>query len=436
MRLSFRKICPWLVGILLLLWIYIAFYSKAGYQETLIPYGTESFTASFSRVSEIIPINENVASYDLVETSPVSMTIQFTDLADGTVQQVNIVDSMIHTNGYANKDNVHADGLPLTLEVGHIYAVQYWAVCDGQTLENLSIALYGGKVSYRWLQAVLIITLLICGIGLFGVIRNAGNRQMILAALVLWVSIYVLYLLSMPLQMREEESCAFGRAYAVSNEIMGMDASDENGYVFVDDIGLRNNSYLVYDVPYYRFWSHIDANADMSRAATVTYQDDGVRTPRTYIDAAMITIARKMGLSYPLVYLAVAIGCGILGALALGVILYGVKSASIRVRVTCISLLPSIISILQLHSGIAGLVRPFESDLLWLQMDEILHRIILYVSPSDGTSYLITFVPLLVLGLIGWKDVHHQALPEQTEKTLLSAMTVATVASALLRFAI
>lgn len=431
MRLSFRKICPWLIGALLLLWIYIAFYSKAGYQEMLIPSGTEVFTASFSRVSEIIPINEDVSQYALVEENTVSVTVELTDLADGTVHQVDIVDSAIHTDGYANKDNVHAEGLPIALEVGHTYAVQYRAVCNGQPLDDLSLAFYGEKVSYLWLIVVVLITLLAGIVGWLGSLRP--GKGAVPAMLLLWCSVYVLYLLGMPLQLRNDEERAFARAYAVSNEMMGRETEDENGYVYVSDVGLRNSGYLSYDIPFYRFWSHIGDTADSSIAATVTYQDNGVRTPRTYIDAVMMTLARRMNVSYPLVYLAVAIGGGILGAIVLAIVLCCVKSVSSRIRVLCVALLPSVISVLQLHSGITGLFRPFESTYLWLQLDEILHRVVLYLDPSDGTSYIITFVPVAVIGMFVYRAVRRQTVSERMERLALFAMFLAVVVNSLLR---
>lgn len=431
MRISVCKIWPWLLGVLLLLWLYIAYYSSTGYHEILIPSGETSFTASFSRVSEIIPINEDVSHYALVEDNPVSITIQLMDVEDGGMVRVDIVDSMIHTNGYANKDNIHADGLPLNLEPGHSYTVQYWAACNGQALDNLSIALYGERVSYRWLQLMVLVTVLIGAVGLYGALR--AGKAMVPAMLLLWISVYVLYLYSMPLQLRDEEESAFARAYAVSNEMMGREAEDANGYVYVDDVGLRNSGYLVYDIPFYRFWSNIGAEPDASVAATVTYRDDGMRTLRTYVDAASITAARTLGVSYPLVYLAAAIARGVAGTVVLGVILFRCKRSSTRVRVMTVALLPSVISVIQMHCGVIGLLRPLESKQLWLRMDEILHRIILYLVPSDRTAYLITFVPLLIIGVFAYHDLHHQATSERAERMALSAMVVAVVVNALLR---
>lgn len=443
MRVSLRKIIPWILGVLLLSWLYIAFYSTRGYQETLIPSGTDTFTASFARVSYIIPINEEVSYYDLVEENPISATVQITDTGNGNVYQVDITNSFIHTDGYANKDNVQADGLPLELEEGHIYTIQYWATCDEQTLDDLSFALYGERISYRWFQILVLVTVLMGVIGLYGALRV--GKAIVPAMLLLWISVYVLYLYSMPLQMRDEEERAFARAYAVSNEMMGREAEDADGYVYVEDAGLRNNGYLVYDIPFYRFWSHVGADADTSVAATVIYQDDGVRTLRTYVDAAAITVARTVRVSYPLVYLAVATACGVIGTIVLGVILCRCKSASKRTRVMTVALFPSLFSMLQLHSGLTGLFRPLDAEYIWLQLDEILHRIALYLDPTSGkeyfisyvpcqaTSYLITYVPLVVIGMFVYRRTRRQTISDRTERLALIAMTVATVVNALLR---
>lgn len=443
MRVSLRKIIPWILGVLLLSWLYIAFYSIGGYQETLIPSGTETFTASFARVSYIIPVNEDVSFYDLVEENPISATVQITDTENGNVYQVDITDSFIHTNGYANKDNVYADGLPLELEEEHTYTIQYWATCDGQTLDDLSLALYGEQVSYRWLQVLVLVTVLVGAVGLYGALRE--GRAMIPAMLLLWISVYILYLYSMPLQMRDGEERAFARAYTVSNEMMGRETEDADGYVYVEDVGLRNNGYLVYDIPFYRFWSHIGADVDTSVAATGIYQDDGVRTLRTYVDAASISVARTVGVSYPLVYLAIAIACGVIGAIVIGVILCRCRNTSTRIRVVTIALFPSLFSVLQLHSGLMGLFRPLDAEYIWLQLDEILQRIVLYLDPADGkeyfisyvpcraTSYLITYVPLVVIGMFVYRRIRRQTISDGAERLALIAMAVGTVVNALLR---
>lgn len=431
MKWNLRKIWPWLVGILFLLWLYIAFYSAHGYQEMLIPDGTDRFTASFSRVSNIIPINEDVSRDARIEERETSLTIQFTDETDGTVSQVDLSDCHLHTNGYTSTDNVHAQNLPLTLVEGHTYTVQYWAVCDGESVEGLSLALYGDTVSYRWLQALILITVVIGAACVWQLLRS--DRGMVPAMLVLWCSLYVLYLLGMPLQLRTEEETAFARAYAVSNEMMDLEAEDENSNVYMDDIGLRNSGYLSYAVPLYRFWSHIGADADTSRAATVTYQDDGARTPRTYVDAAAITVARRMGCAYPVVYLAGSLLTGLVGLLVLGILLARCKKSSTRMRVMTVATLPSIFTALQLHSGIVGLFRPLESNCAWLRIDEILRRVVLYVMPKDGKGLLITWVPIVVIGIFVWKDTHKETMPERCERALLTGMVLISVIAALLR---
>lgn len=420
-----------MLGIFFLLWLYIAFYSMHGYQEILIPKGTEQFTASFSQVSNIIPINEDVSQYALLEEKTLSLTIQFTDETDGSVSRVDIQDCNIHTDGYASTETVRSGDLPLMLEEGHTYSVQYWAVCEGQNIQGLSLALYGERVSYRWLQIAVLLVVLVGAVCLGAVL--CGRRHMVVAMLLLWCSLYAIFLLSMPMQLREEERSAFGRAYAVSNEWMGVEPIDENGNVYMDDISLRNSGYLVYDVPFYRFWSHIGASADSSRAATVTYQDDGNRTVRTYMDAAAITAARSLGCSYPIVYLSGSLLMGILGLIILGILLVRCKTESARLRILSVAAVPSLVTVLQLHSGVSGLFRPLESTYPWLALDEIIRRAVFYITPGDGNAYLITCIPIAVLGLFLWKDAHKETMPIEHERALLAGMVIASVMSALLR---
>lgn len=431
MNFSLRKIWPYLLGILFLLWLYIAFYSAKGYREVLIPAGAEEFTASFSQVSDIIPIAENVEQMDLVENMELSMTIQFTDEADGTTSRVDLQNAHIHVNGYTSVDNLVSGDLPLTLNVGHTYTVQYWAVCEGELVEGLSLALYGGPVTYWWLQITILIIVIVGTACLYRVLH--GDRRETVAMLVLWCSLYVLYLLSMPLQLRDEEQTAFARSYAVSNEMMGCEVEDEDGYVYVDDIGLRNSGYLSYDVPFYRFWSNVNTKADTSRAATATYRDDGVRTPDTYYDAVAITVARQLGTSYPIIYLAGSLFAGAIALLVLGIVLARCKSVSTCYRVLSIAILPSLYSVLQLHSGLTGLFRSLESVYPWLELDEMIRRVILYITPTDGKDLMITWVPIAILGSYAWNDLHKETMPESREKALLTGMVIVSAMAALLR---
>lgn len=433
MKCRLSRIWPWLLGVFLLLWLYIAFYSSCGYEEVLIPVGTEEVTMPFSRISNILPIEEDVEAYVRVEENPVSMTITFTDVADGTVSQVTLENARIHVDGYTNVDNVQTPDLPLMLEAGHTYTVAYEAVCAEEPLEGLALAIYGDEISYLWMQVILLVTILIGAGGLFYVVR--GGRHVVPAMLVVWCGLYVLYLLSTPIkpQLQEEEQRAFGRAYAVSNEMMGLEMSDENGNVYVDDLGLINSGYLSYDVPLYRFWSHIGASADTTRAATVTYQDDGVRTLRTYMDAAAITAARKAGCSYAMVYLVGSLVVGLFALVILGIILTVCKSASARIRVMAIAVLPSVFSAVLFHSGVAGWFRPIEQDYAWLWPDELIRRVVLYVTPYDSKAFLITWVPVVILGMFLWNDLHKKTMPIERESALLTGMVLISTVTALLR---
>lgn len=423
-----------MIGILILLWLYITFYSVHGYEEIFIPAGTDTFTASFSRISNIVPIDEKVSDYMLIEEQPVSMTILFTDEQDSSSYQVDLNDSHIHANGYADVDSIHTEDLPLELIEGHTYSVQYWAICDEQQIDSLSLALYGDETSFVWLQVTLFL-LILMGAGCLWYIWHA-HRHIVVAMLLLWSCLYIMFLFSMPLQLRENEQRAFARAYAVSNELMGKDTVDENGYVYMEDVGLRNSGYLVYDVPYYRFWSSIGTARGSDTAASVIYLDDGVRTPRTYVDAIAVTAARSLGCSWPVVYLAGALMTGVIALVVLCIVLLGCKKESIRIRVLTITMLPSLITALQLHCGFAGLLRPLDGDYSWQYLDEGIRRVILYLNAVDGNQYLITYVPIFVIGMFLWNDLHNKTMPVQRERTLLAGMVVAVVAAALLRLQI
>lgn len=433
MKCKLSTIWPWLLGIFFVLWLYIAFYSACGYEEILIPVGTEQVTMPFSRISNILPIEEQVEEYARVEENSVSLTITFTDVADGTVSQVSLENARIHVDGYTNVDNVQTPDLPLMLEAGHTYTVEYEAVCAEEPLVGLAFSIYGDEISYLWMQSILLVVVLLGAGCLF--YFNHGGKHVVPTMLLLWCALYVLYLLSMPIkpQLQEEEQQAFGRAYAVSNEMLGLDTTDEDGNVYVDDINLINSGYLSYDVPLYRFWSHIGSAAETTRAATVTYPDDGVLTPRTYLDAVAITAARRIGCSYSMVYLSGSLLVSIVVLAVFGIVLVRCRKESTRIRIMSVMVLPSVFSAILFHSGVEGLFRPIDQEYAWLWLDDVIRRVILYVTPYDSAALIITWVPIVILGTFLWNDLHKKTMPIERERALLTGMVLVSAVTALLR---
>lgn len=308
--------------------LFLAFYAllflapQSGREEILVEAGQGSFQASLSRIEAVIPCNNDVARQELLDENGARVTIVIRDAAGETAAQLTIADGEIHTNGYNSTENLQAEGLPFTLEKGQTYSLEYKADCEGIPLTELSFALYGEEHKLPVLLGAAL-GLLLCVLGIFlhcaapGGCSARGYR-------LLWLALTGLFLISAP-KMNEgmSERTAFAEAYAASNLLLGREAADADGYVYIEESGIRNMGYLSYAVPLHRFWSDMSSgNQREEGKISSLYRMDrtgagqGGPSVLSYLDGAVIALLRRRKAPYQLIYLSGkllhALLCGLL----------------------------------------------------------------------------------------------------------------------------
>ncbi len=294
---------------------------QSGREEIVVEAGQESFQASLSRIEAVIPCNNDVTRQELLDENGARVTIVIRDAAGETAAELTIAEGDIHTNGYNSTENLQAEGLPFTLEKGQTYSLEYEADCEGIPLTDLSFALYGGEHKLPVLVGAAF-GLLLCVLGIFrhcaapGGCSARGYR-------LLWLALTGLFLISVP-KMNESasERTAFAGAYAASNLLLGK-AADADGYVYIEESGIRNMGYLSYAVPLHRFWSDWSSgNRREEGKISSLYRMDrtgagqGGPSVLSYLDGAVIALLRRIRAPYQLIYLSGkllhALLCGLL----------------------------------------------------------------------------------------------------------------------------
>ncbi len=282
---------------------------QSGREEIIVEAGQESFEASLSRIEAVIPCNNDVKRQQLLDENGAEVTIVIRDAAGSEAARLTIADGELHTNGYNSTENLQAEGLPFTLEIGQTYYLEYEADCDGIPLTELSFALYGGEHRLPVLLGAAL-ALLLCVLVIFRFCgASDGEGCSARGYRLLWLALTGIFLISIP-KMNESasERTAFADAYAASNILLGKEAADADGYVYVEESGIRNMGYLSYSVPLHRFWSDWESgNRREEGKISSLYRTDrtgaGSFTAFSFIDGALIALLRLWKAPYQLIYL-------------------------------------------------------------------------------------------------------------------------------------
>ena len=270
------------------------------YDEIIVENGQKYFTASFDTIYSVIPENEDIAEKELLDGKQIRITLIICDADGKNLYRFDSEQFGIHTNGFISKESFSLSGLPIKLEKGEKYSIEYWAFCGDTELNDLSFALGGQDRSFLLLDCIVIIAL--AGI-IFGSV--IWDRKRILAYMAVWMSVTAMLFMSVPYNQTDEERAAFSDAYAKSNEMLGRATADEDGYVYIPESGIRNMGYLSYSMPLYRFWTNnkygnIRSDNKTSSLFMVSGRSSDIII---LIDAVAITIARSLAAPYQIVYL-------------------------------------------------------------------------------------------------------------------------------------
>lgn len=297
---------------------------QKGFDEVVVEDGKTSFTAAFADVSYIIPANNDVSLTELLDENDAGVTIEILNSEGQRVGTAQFSDSLIHTNGYNSTENISESGLPLRLNPGETYEIRYEGSCAGQKLTHLSFVLYGNDFRMWWQSGAVFLCAAAAAAGVWLVLRH-GREEKGPGVIFVWIGIAGLFLLSAPkMEEMPANRNAFASAYALSNSMMGRPQADENGYVYIDESGLRNMGYTSYSVPMNRFWTDWDygnlrENGKISSLYRLRSEsgEELLSSVLAPVDAVMITAARLARAPWQMVYLS-----GILLHAALALIFY------------------------------------------------------------------------------------------------------------------
>ena len=361
-----RNIVVILGGWVLLFYLFVVILQQQVCDTLVIENGETTFTATFEELGSIVPSNTDQSLKELLEENYILITVE---IEDGNGTRVGYYDSSklwIGTDVYASTGAIAPDGDVVELTKDETYTITYWAYLNNTQIESLSFALYretGQLLQEAFALSLLTILLLVMmwlteqpdrvwkGVrdGITETARaakgseadsvqNAGDREsgsdrirgaMREAAcragrlpavyVVIFMCVAGIFLISSPyLNQTEEERTAFSDAYALSNSILGKEAADENGYVYIEESGIRAMADMEDAQSLHHFWTNWEAgNERESSATSVWYQTSGgIVSPITLLDALAIAAARMLKLPYQMVYLSgklvnLAIGFGI-----------------------------------------------------------------------------------------------------------------------------
>lgn len=284
--------------IMLLIWWRVEYKdSVTGYQEQVIEAGEQNFTASISDVRYIVMTNNDITLKDRLDEEDVSVGITIWS-DDGEYYDTTCVPFSIHTNGYTSTENTQFNDLPFTLTEGKQYNIAYSAqLSDGTAVDQLSFLLYGDSrsVDRHSLLLMLVIALI------FALMIFTPWKFEIRFSLV-WAMMLILTMVIMPGLMTDRgsesvladsERAAFANSYAMSSGLLGKDKVDNEGYVFIEESGIRNLGYTIYAVPLARFWLDDSYGSIRSegRVSSLFKVDDGFHL--FSVPAALVVTAMR-----------------------------------------------------------------------------------------------------------------------------------------------
>lgn len=245
--------------IMLLIWWRVEYKdSVTGYHEQVVEAGEKTFIASISDIRYIVMTNNDISLKDRLDSEDVSVAITIWS-DEGEYYDAACIPFSIHTNGYTSTENTIFDNLPITLTEGRQYNIAYSAqLSDGTSVDQLSFLLYS---DYRSVDRYSFMLILLVSI-IFALIIFTPWKFEIRFTLI-WALMLVLMMVIMPGLMTDRghvseladfERTSFANSYAMSSGMLGKEKTDTDGYVYIEESGIRNMGYTTYRVPLIRFW--------------------------------------------------------------------------------------------------------------------------------------------------------------------------------------
>lgn len=275
--------------------------AHSGYQEVYVAAseGGGDFTASFDTVDHIVLCAEN-AGYGTEDISGINITVAISEAGSSDILYTLDANNLsVHVNGYTSIDGTYFSGLPINLTPGTSYHLAYFVTGVPEEAQDmtLSFMLYGPKQSTNrasalFIAAVIVILLVVVWS------RRSSYRSVV----ILWAAAMAMTLFVMPAVMSDNaaERQGFAQSYARSGYLLGKETTNEDGYAYIEEDGIRNMGYVSYAVPILRFWSDDSYGNNLSTGAvSALFDADGVSLNLLQIPATLgIGICRLLGASF------------------------------------------------------------------------------------------------------------------------------------------
>lgn len=228
----------------------------SGYQEVYVV-ASESggdFTASFDTVDHIVICAENTG-YGTEDISGINITVAISETGSSDILYTLDAENLsVHVNGYTSTDGTYFSGLPINLTPGTSYHLAYYVtgVPEEAADMTLSFMLYGPKQSTNRASALFVAAVIV--ILLIVVWSKLSSYR---SVVILWAAAMAMTLFVMPAVMsnNEVERQGFAQSYVGSGYLLGKETTNEDGYAYIEEDGIRNIGYVSYSVPILRFWS-------------------------------------------------------------------------------------------------------------------------------------------------------------------------------------
>ena len=243
--------------IVLLLWGRTELWDRwESYELIEVEDGQETFTATQDAIHAIVVCNNDTAAAPALDHDKVNITVTVRNSAGEIAGECRAQNVPIHTNGYTSVEGTAFDGLPIALQPGEQYQLQYEAAGPGGgSYQHLSFLLYGSRShANRFAMMALCLLIFLAAVVCFG--RQEGDGRAYFG--VLWVILAAMTLLLMPLTINGSESGAIADVYTASSRLLRRETVDEEGNAVIEEAGLRNSGFLSYATPWVRFWTNFD----------------------------------------------------------------------------------------------------------------------------------------------------------------------------------
>jgi len=250
--------------------------AHSGYQEVYVV-ASESggdFTASFDTVNHIVICAEN-AGYGTEDISGINITVAISEVGSSDILYILDAENLsVHVNGYTSTDGTYFSGLPINLTSGTSYHLAYYVtgVPEEATDMTLSFMLYGPEQSTNRASALIIAAVIVI---LLAVVWSKLSSYR--SVLILWAAAMAMTLFIMPAVMSDNaaERQGFAQSYVRSGYLLGKETTNEDGYAYIEEDGIRNMGYVSYAVPILRFWTDDSYGNNLSTGIVSALFDTG-----------------------------------------------------------------------------------------------------------------------------------------------------------------